>query len=88
MTDKQHRPPLLGHVAHLTQAFALEFGIADRQHLVYHEDLRLQVRRNRKSQAQIHAAGIVFHRSVDELLHFGEGHDLVELAVDFGAAHA
>ncbi len=80
--------PCLGHVAHLAQALALELGVAHRQHLVHHQDLRLQMGGHREGQAQVHAAGIALDGRVDELLHFGEVHDLVELALDLGAAHA
>ena len=55
---------------------------------VHGHDFRLQVRRNGERQSQVHAARVVLHRSVDEALHLGECHDLVELAGDLLAAHA
>ncbi len=36
----------------------------------------------------IHAAGVAFHRSVEEALDLGEGDDLVEFAADLRALHA
>ena len=80
VADEQHRAPLLGHVAHLAQAFALELGVADRQHLVHDQDFRLQVRGHREGQPHVHPAGVALDRGVDELLDFGEGDDLVEFA--------
>ncbi len=41
-----------------------------------------------KGQAHVHAAGVAFDRRIQELLYLGEGHDLVELAVDLSAFHA
>ncbi len=45
------------------------------------------MRRHRKRQAEIHAARVVLDRRVDEALHLGKSHDLVEFGVDFGALH-
>ena len=52
------------------------------------EDLRLQVGRHRERQPHVHAAAVALDRRVEELLHLGEGHDLVELRLDLAAAHA
>ena len=81
------RPPFIGHLPHLAQAFFLKGGVAHRQDFVHQEDLRLQVGRHRKGQADIHAGGIALHRGVQELLHLGEGDDLVELPVDLRLFH-
>ena len=87
MADEQHRAAFAGgHLAHLAQAFLLKLGVADRQHLVDDQDLRLQMRRDREGEPHIHAAGIALDRRVEELLDLGEGDDLVELASDLGAA--
>ena len=48
--------PLARHVLHLAEALLLELRVADRQHLVDDQDLRLQVRRDRERQPHIHAA--------------------------------
>ena len=88
MAHEQHRPALAGHVAHLAQAFLLELGVAHRQHFVHDQDLGVQVGGHGEGQAHVHAAGVALDRRVDELLHLGEGHDLVELARDLGSVHA
>ena len=80
--------PCLSHIAHLAQAFALEFGVAHRQHLIDHQDLRFEVRRHRKSQAQVHPARIALDRRIDELPDLGKVDDLIEFALDLRALHA
>ncbi len=72
--------PLLCDILHLAQALLLELDVADRQHLVDDQDLRLQVRRDGERQAHVHAAGVALDRRVEEFLDLGEGDDLVELA--------
>ena len=88
MADEQYRAPSFGDVAHLTQAFLLEFGIAHRQHLVDYHNLGLEMRRHRKSESHIHARRITFDRCIKEAVDLGEGDDLVELAADFRPRHA
>ena len=78
--------PLLRHVVHLAEALLLELRVAHRQHLVDDQDLGLEVRGHRERQPHVHAARVVLHRRVDELLDLGERDDLVELPVDLGAA--
>ena len=80
--------PCLRHVAHLAEALALERGVADGQHLVDDQDLRLEVRRDGEGEPHVHAARVALDRRVEELLDLGEGDDLVELAIDLGLAHA
>src|SRR5436309_13253833 len=43
--------------------------------------------RDGEGQAEIHAAGVVLDGSIDELVDFGECHDIVELPVDVGVFH-
>ena len=88
VADEEHGATLAGHFPHFAQAFALERGVPHGQHFVHQQDFRLQVRGHGKGQAQVHPAGVELDRGVDELLHFGKGHDFVELPVDFGPAHA
>ena len=77
-----------GHFRHVVDALRLEFGIADRQHLVEQQDVRLEVRRDREGEPHVHAARIAFDRGVDEFAHAGELDDLVEAVAHLGAAHA
>ena len=62
--------------------------VADGEHLVDDQDLRLQVRRHRKRQAHIHATAVALDRRVQEPLHLRKGDDLVELGFDLRAVHA
>ena len=83
VADEQHRSTLLArHVPHSAEALPLECQIADGQHLVDDQNLRLQVRRDRKSQPHLHAAAVTLDRRVEEPLDLGERHDLVELLLD------
>jgi hypothetical protein len=46
------------------------------------------VRRNCECKTHVHAGRVTFHRCVDELLNFGKGDNLIELATNLGLAHA
>ena len=72
----------------LPRHFFWNVGVADREHLVDEQDLRLQMRRDGERQPHVHAARVALDRRVEELLDLGEGDDLVELAADLGPAHA
>ena len=87
VADEDDGAALSCHVLHLAQALLLELGVAHRQHLIHEQNLRLQVRRHRESQADLHAAGVALDRGIDELLDTREVHDLVELGGDLPAAH-
>ncbi len=87
MTDEQDCPPALGDVVHLTEALLLEVGIADREHFVDDQDFRLEVRCDRKRQADIHARAVSLHRRVEEFFALAERDDFVEFSRDFRAAH-
>ena len=76
------------HLLHLAETFLLKRGVADREHFVDQEDVRLQVRGDREGEPHVHAAAVAFDRRVEEPLDLGEGHDLIELAGDLGPAHA
>ena len=78
--------PSRADVVHLAEALLLKRDVADREHLVDEQDLRLEVRRHRERQPHLHAARVVLDRRVDEPLDFGEGDDLVELPCDLARA--
>src|SRR5258707_5943061 len=88
MGDEDDGTAGVRHVAHFAQAFLLEVDVADGEHFVYQKNLRLEVGGNAEGEADIHTRGVMFDRSVDEFLDFGEGYDFVELAVDLSLAHA
>ena len=65
----------------------LEDCIANREHLVNQQDVRIEVRQS-AAQPHAYARCIPLHRHVDERCHAGEGDNLVELGGDFPAAYA
>ena len=87
LTNSTVRPPRATSSI-LPRHFRWNSDVADRQHLVDDQDLRLQVGGHRERQPHVHAAGVALHRRVEELLDLGERDDLVELPVDLAAAHA
>src|SRR5258708_38443132 len=87
MADVQDSASLARDVAYFAQGLFLERRVANRQHFVDEDNLGLEMRRDREPQPHVHSARIMFDRSVDKLVHFGECHDLVELALDFVSPH-
>ena len=85
---KSDRAARLAEILHPAEAAALELGVADGEHLVDEQDLRLEVRRDGEGEPHVHAARVALHRRVDELLDLGELDDLVELARDLAPLHA
>ena len=67
VADEQDRPALLADVVHLAQALVLERRVADRQHLVDEQDLRLEVGGDGEGQPHVHAARVALDRRVEEL---------------------
>src|ERR1700726_26701 len=89
MADKQHRAALLSRkLIHLSETFPLKFCITDRQHLIHDENLGFEMRRHRKSKANVHTRGISLYRGVQEFFDTGESHDFVEFSCDFAPCHA
>ena len=88
VTDKKNGAALSCNIRHLAKAFLLKLGVADGQDLVNYEDLRFEMCRDGEGETDVHAARVMLHRRVDEPLHLGEGHDLVEPGSDFRALHA
>ena len=79
---------MLSDIFHLRQTLLLERRIAYRKDLVDNEYLRIEVRRHREGEPQIHSARITFHRRIDELRDAREVDDLVEASRDLLAAHS
>ena len=86
--DEDDRAPGRVDVLHAPEAASLELGVADAQHLVDQHDLRLEVRRDREREADVHPARVALHRSVEELLDAGELGDLGHLGLDLATLHA
>src|SRR5216683_1583584 len=87
VTHQHHRAPRSRHFPHLPQALLLKIDIPHRQHFVHQQYLRLQVRRHRERQPDVHPARIMLDRRLDEFFDLREGHDLVEFPVDLPLAH-
>ena len=66
------------------QTFLLKAQIADRQHFVDQQDLRIDMDGNRKPQPHFHAAAVAAHRIVDMAGQFGEIDDCRHPLLDFG----
>ena len=88
LTKSTVRPPLPLSSLHSSQALFLEIDIADGQHLVDDQDLRLQMRGNSKGEPHIHARAVALDRRVEKFLDLGKGDDLVELRPDLRPRHA
>jgi hypothetical protein len=78
----------IGDRPHLPKATFLEFGIANGQHFIHHEDVRLQVRGDRETQTHFHATAVSLDRCIDVVFDAAEGDDLVQLGIDLRTAHA
>ena len=87
MRDEDDRAPGLAQVLHAAETAPLELGVADGEHLVDEQDLRLEVRRHREGEPHGHPARVALHGRVDEPLDAGELDDLVELALDLPPLH-
>ena len=85
VADEEHRPPLLGELRHLSEAPALELGVADREHLVDDDDVGLDVRRDREGEAQVLAGRVALDGRLEQLLDAGELDDVVEAPADVRA---
>ena len=66
--DEDHRPARVGELLHAPEAAPLELGVADGEHLVHEQDLRLQVRGDGEREPDVHAARVALDGRVDELL--------------------
>src|SRR3990172_385065 len=87
MTDEQDGAPAPSHVPDLVETLALKGHVADGQDLIDEQDFRIEVGRDREAQAHEHAARVVLYRCIEKLLRLGEGHNIVELAIDLGPLH-
>ena len=73
---------LAAQLVDVVEAAALEALVADRDHLVEQEDLRVHVDGDREPEPHLHAAGVDAHGRVDELADVGEVDDVVDPALD------
>ena len=80
--------PELRELLHPPEAALLELGVADGEHLVHEQDLRLEVGGDREREPHVHPARVPLDRRVDERRHAGEVDDVGQLARDLAASHA
>src|ERR1700758_4841088 len=64
------------------KAFLFERSVSYRNDFIQNDNFWVEIRRYRKGQTDVHPAGIVFNRYIDEFLQPGEINDLVELLAD------
>ena len=88
MTDEEHGPAAAGDLLDAGVALRLEGRVADSEHLVEQQDLRIEVRRDREREPDLHSRRVALDRDVDEVADPGELDDLVELPLRLGARHA
>src|SRR5262249_20098394 len=87
VADEEDGSAIPCHFAHLAEALVLKGCVADGEHLVDNEDLRLQMRGDGEGQPNVHPSRIVLHRRVDEFLDAGKGDDLIETTSHLGGLH-
>ena len=89
MAHEQHCSAFTAaYILHLADGLLLEFGVANGQHFVHHEDFGFQVCRDGEPEAYGHAAAVAFYGGVQVAFAAAEVHDFVKLASNLGAAHA
>src|SRR4029077_15322865 len=88
MRHKEDRASVLGHVSHFAETLSLESSVTHGEDLIHQQNLRFEVSGDGESEAHLHAGAVMLERGINELFHFGEGYDLVELSCDLFLAHA
>ena len=66
VADEDDRASAARDLADLAEAFLLKLGVAHRENLVDEQNLRLEVRRDREGETEIHPARVPLHRRVEE----------------------
>ena len=75
-------------LAELVEALVREPFVADGEHFVDEQHLRVDVNRHREAQPHVHARRVGLHRRVDELAQLGKVDDLVEALLDLALREA
>jgi hypothetical protein len=87
VTYKEHCAPSDSNVVHLSKAFSLKLGISHGEYFIDDQDFWFEVGGDGEGQADVHAGAVALDRRIEEVFHFRERHDLVELAGNLAAAH-
>ena len=78
MRHEQDRLAAAPELGELVEALVREAFVADGQHLVDEQHVRIDVNRHGEAEPHVHAGRVGLHRRVDELPQLGELDDLVE----------
>ena len=82
MTYKQDRLALFLKFLKLVITFCLKEHVAYRQRLIYHQDLRINIDRNSKSQTHEHTAGISLYRLVDKVSNVRKFQNIIQSGIN------
>ena len=82
MRHEQDRLVAALELGELVEALVREALVADRQHLVDEQHVGIDVDRDGKAEAHVHAGRVRLDRRVDEVRQLGELDDLVEALLD------
>src|SRR5438105_889413 len=85
VAHEDDRAPALRHVAHPTDAPLLELRVANREHLVDDQDLRLEECGDSEAESDVHPVGVALDRGVDVFPDTGELDNVVESLRDLAS---
>ena len=88
MRDEEHGLAAAAELGELVEALVRERLVADGEHLVDQQHVGVDVDGHGEAEAHVHAGRVGLHRRVDEVLEFGELHDLVEAPGDLALRQA
>ena len=89
MAHEQNSSAVLSRdLVHFSERLFLKFGVADGQHFVDKQDLRLKMCCDSERKPDVHSRRIMLDWCIEELFDFGERNDLVELPPNFPLSHA
>ena len=83
--DEEDGDAARAQLMHLAHAALAEIDIAHGQGFIHQQNFRIDIDGDGEGQAHHHAAGISFHRLIDELADFGEALDVLVALVDLRA---
>src|SRR5215831_16402048 len=88
MANKKHRSPFSArHFIHFSETLLLKFSVANGEHLINDQYLRLKVCGYRKCEANVHTAAVVLYRRVEKFLHVSKRDDVVKFLADLPLSH-
>src|SRR4030095_1124660 len=76
------------HGIHAFDTLALEEIVANAEHLIHKQNIRIDVGGNRKPEAGIHARRVPLDRCIDEFLAPGESNNGIKAPTDLVSRHA